>query len=119
MSDKGQEAARPAMAAERIWRDMVAGRLVVQRHEDENGRRYLYLQPAPQGAPAVALTERERLVVSYRAYGQSLKRIAFELGVSVPTVTRLLAGARRKLGLHSDLQLPAVFGSALRARKRA
>src|SRR5882724_7742893 len=96
-----------APSADKLWRDIVSGRLVVLRHKDENGRRYLYVQAARDGQNAVDLTERERQVVSYRAYGQGLKRIAYELGVSVPTVTRCLARALQKLGLSSDMELPA------------
>jgi DNA-binding NarL/FixJ family response regulator len=113
------EANEGAPHAERLWRDVVAGRLQVLRHQDQDGRRYLYVQAA---APATGkhrdLTERERLVVGYRAYGQGLKRIAFELGVSVPTVTRCLARALGKLGLKNDMQLPALFGVGLRERQR-
>ena len=92
---------------------------MVLRHRDQNGRRYLYVQESNrQGGPRADLTERERLVVSYRAYGQGLKRIAYELGVSVPTVTRCLSRALQKLGLSSDMELPAVFGAGLRNRLR-
>jgi DNA-binding CsgD family transcriptional regulator len=97
----------------------VSGTAVIERHEDRGGRRYLYLR-APQVSQGAlqALSDRERQVVSYRAYGQSLKRIGLELGLSVPTVGRTLARARSKLGLVSDVELPAVFGAALRARRR-
>lgn len=106
-------------SADEVWRDIVAGRLVVLRHRDADGRRYLYVQLAarPPGE-AELLTERERLVVGYRACGQGLKRIALELGVSVPTITRCLARALNKLGLKNDMQLPAVFGVGLRDRSR-
>lgn len=113
------EADECAPNAEQLWRDIVTGRLRVLRHRDENGRRYLYLQAATQAAGEPHdLTERERLVVGYRAYGQGLKHIAFELGVSVPTVTRCLARALGKLGLKNDMQLPALFGVGLRDRQR-
>jgi DNA-binding NarL/FixJ family response regulator len=106
-------------SADKLWRDILSGRWVVLRHRDENGRRYLYVQESSrQGRAAADLTERERLVVSYRAYGQGLKRIAYELGVSVPTVTRCLSKALQKLGLTSDMELPAVFGAGLRNRWR-
>jgi DNA-binding NarL/FixJ family response regulator len=108
-----------APSADQLWRDILTGRLRVLRHHDENGRRYLYVQAAaPTTGAQQNLTERERLVVGYRAYGQGLKRIAFELGVSVPTVTRCLARALGKLGLKNDMQLPALFGVGLRDRQR-
>ncbi|HVY31315.1 MAG TPA: LuxR C-terminal-related transcriptional regulator [Polyangiaceae bacterium] len=113
------ETGEGAPRAERLWREVVAGRLQVLRHQDQNGRRYLYVQAAsPKAGKERDLTERERLVVGYRAYGQGLKRIAFELGVSVPTVTRCLARALGKLGLKNDMQLPALFGVGLRERQR-
>lgn len=102
-----------APSVDGLWRDVVAGRLVVVKQHDENGRRYLYLE-APHST--AKLTERERVAVGYRAYGQSLKRIAFELGVSVPTVARCLSRARAKMGLKNDVELSAVLGAALRRR---
>jgi DNA-binding NarL/FixJ family response regulator len=105
-------------SAEKVWRDILSGRWIVLRHREENGRRYLYVQASGRAGRAADLTERERLVVSYRAYGQGLKRIAFELGVSVPTVTRCLSKALQKLGLSSDMELPAVFGAGLRNQRR-
>jgi DNA-binding CsgD family transcriptional regulator len=106
-------------SAEKLWRDIVSGRFVVLRHEDVEGRRYLYVQaPAPASGKPQDLTERERLVVGFRACGQGLKRIAFELGVSVPTVTRCLARALDKLGLKNDMQLPAVFGVGTQRDRR-
>lgn len=106
-------------SADALWRDILSGRWIVLRHRDESGRRYLYVQESKQqGQGAGLLTKRERLVVSYRAYGQGLKRIAYELGVSVPTVTRCLSRALGKLGLSSDMELPAVFGAGLRDARR-
>jgi len=91
----------------------------VLRHHDTNGRRYLHVQARSQASTDEAhLTERERFVVGHRAHGQGLKRIAFEVGVSVPTVARCLSRALEKLQLHSDMELPAVFavGAGLRLR---
>lgn len=90
---------------------------MVVKHHDAGGRRYLYVQARAGSKSAGAqLTEREQLVLGYRAHGQSLKRIAFELGVSVPTVARGLASALHKLQLRSEMQLPALFGPGLRPR---
>ena len=119
LPDGAPSRARRLPSADTLWRDILSGRWIVLRHRDENGRRYLYVQESKQGDRiACRLTERERLVVSYRAYGQGLKRIAFELGVSVPTVTRCLSRALGKLGLSSDMELPAVFGAGLRDPQR-
>jgi DNA-binding NarL/FixJ family response regulator len=107
-----------APSGEKLWQDIASGRLVVVRHQDENGRRYLHVQAPRDRRDADALSEREHQVVSHRVDGQGLKRIAAELGVSVPTVTRCLARALRKLGLRSEMDLPAVFGAGLRDRFR-
>ena len=50
-----------------IWRRMLSGELVVRRHHDEDGRRYLYLEePATDAEAQPPLTERERLVIELR-----------------------------------------------------
>lgn len=102
---------RRTPTAAKVWRDLVAGKLVVLGHCDENGRRYLRVRRRSKAeSNGVKLTERERTVIGYRSYGQGLKRIAVELGVSVPTVARCLSSALDKLQLRSDLELPVVFG---------
>jgi DNA-binding NarL/FixJ family response regulator len=114
------EAARRRRAArgssvDSLWREVISGRLTVVPHKDVNGRRDLHLQPAQPGPqPHANLTERERLVIGHRASGQGLKRIASELGVSVPTVARCLSQALGKLGLERDIELPRVLGAAVR-----
>jgi len=107
---------RRPLTAEKVWRDLIAGRLAVLKLRDEDGRRYLHVQARDTSEAGAALTERELMVIRYRAYGQGLKLIAFELGVSVPTVARCLASALGKLQLASDMDLPAVFGTSLRLR---
>ena len=107
-----------APSGEKLWQDIASGRLVVVRHRDDSGRRYLYVQAPRDRRDADDLSEREHQVVSHRVDGQGLKRIAVELGVSVPTITRCLARALRKLGLSSEMELPAVFGAGLRDRFR-
>lgn len=87
---------------------------MVLRHHETNGRRYLHVRA--RGDADARLTERERFVVGHRAHGQGLKHIAFELGVSVPTVARALSRALDKLRLHSEMELPAVFGLGAKQR---
>jgi DNA-binding CsgD family transcriptional regulator len=94
--------------ARQLWRELVEGRLAVVRQHDFEGRRYLTLRSLPSTQQG-RLTERERMAALRRARGQPLKRIALELHVSVPTVARELARARSKLGLSTDLELPALF----------
>jgi DNA-binding CsgD family transcriptional regulator len=119
--DKPSGGAAEPTEATRLWRGVATGRVSVKRHYDEGGRRYLVLGEVAANHDrngAEQLNERERQVVGYRAYGQSVKRIAGELGVSQPTVVRALASARKKLGVASDLDLPAIFAAGLRRRSR-
>ncbi|HEY4105605.1 MAG TPA: LuxR C-terminal-related transcriptional regulator [Polyangiaceae bacterium] len=108
------------LTAQQLWRDLIAGRATVSAHRDEGGRRYLTLELAAPGSSnqLELLTERERRAVGFRAFGQTLKFIAHELGVSQPTVARTLANARQKLGLASDLDLPAIFAASPRSKRR-
>jgi DNA-binding CsgD family transcriptional regulator len=107
-------------AASRVWHGVLKGDLVVERHFDRGGRRYLVLQQASRDRSTQdALSPREREVLSYRAYGQSLKLIAGELGISVPTAQRALVSGLKKLGLSGDLELAAVFGAGLRGGRDA
>src|SRR5262249_52721967 len=52
-----------------------------------------------------ALSARERAVAERARHGISNKRIALELGISEPTVSRQLRSAAHKLGLSSLLEL--------------
>jgi DNA-binding NarL/FixJ family response regulator len=56
------------------------------------------------GAPSLKRL-RQRQVVSYAAFGHSLKFIAYELGLGSATVSRHLKDALRKLGLRSRHEL--------------
>jgi DNA-binding NarL/FixJ family response regulator len=78
---------------------------------DRAGRRYLLLRRAGRH-PLV--TERQRLVIGYRAYCQTLATIAEELDVSVPTIANELSAALKSLGLACDTELPRVFGMGLK-----
>lgn len=108
---------RRRVTAQKVWRDLIAGRLAVVKLHDEGGRRYLHVQARDTSDARSVLTKRELQVIRYRAYGQGLKLIAFELGVSVPTVARCLASALGKLKLESDMELTAVFGAGMRPRE--
>ena len=59
---------------------------------------------AGQAAPSV-LTAREREIVQLIAEGQSNKRIAIALDISVKTVETHRAAAMRKLGIHTTAEL--------------
>jgi len=56
------------------------------------------------------LSERERQAVSLAALGQSNKLIAYELGVSLSTVSAYLARAAAKLGVSTRVGLVQALG---------
>jgi DNA-binding NarL/FixJ family response regulator len=93
------------------WRELSSGRMSILDFYDRGGRRYLVLRRA---ASRSLVTERQRLVLGYRAYCQTLATIADELEVSVPTIANELSAALRRLGLECDTELPRVFGMGLK-----
>jgi DNA-binding NarL/FixJ family response regulator len=99
-----------------VWRQLVAGRLPVTRFYERSGRRYIVVTPS---GGSDELTARQRQIVAFRAYGETTKHVAHELGVSEPTVIREIGTALRKLGLSSEVELPILFGAALRSGRRA
>jgi DNA-binding NarL/FixJ family response regulator len=93
------------------WRELSAGRMAILDFYDRGGRRYVLLRRAGRQA---LVTERQRLVLGYRAYCQTLATIADELEVSVPTIANELSAGLRRLGLECDTELPRVFGMGLK-----
>jgi DNA-binding CsgD family transcriptional regulator len=99
---RGSLRRRDADEALRIWEGLLAGRWSLVDHVDSDGRRYLLAHRNDPKAPDVrGLTLRERQVLAYVAAGHSNKMIAYELGLSMSTVSGHLARARQKLGLPS------------------
>jgi DNA-binding NarL/FixJ family response regulator len=90
--------------------------LPVRRFYDKGGRRFIVVAPAKQASP---LTPRQRQIIAFRVYGETTKHVALELGVSEPTVIREIGAALKKLGLTSEVELPVLFGTALRSERRA
>jgi DNA-binding CsgD family transcriptional regulator len=93
-----------------LWQGLIAGQWSLIEHFDSDGRRYIV---ARRNDPSVtdprALSLRERQVLAYAALGQSLKIIAYSLGLSLATVAGHRARAMRKLGLRSQAELVALF----------
>ncbi|MFZ5893360.1 MAG: LuxR C-terminal-related transcriptional regulator [Myxococcota bacterium] len=92
-----------------LWRGLVSGRWsIVESFERDGKRYYLAYRNDPDVEPASALSKREQQVLAYAALGQSNKLIAYSLGLSLSSVSTLLARARRKLrhpdalALHPD-----------------
>lgn len=98
-----------------IWQGLVDGRWTLVDQFERDGRRYLV---AHRNDPSVsnprALTLRERQVLAYALLGHSTKLIAYELGLSLGATSAYLAGAMRKLGVRSRMQL-ATLGAKLSA----
>jgi DNA-binding NarL/FixJ family response regulator len=83
-----------------LWRGLAAGRWSLVEHFESDGRRYyLARENPPAVAGVLALTQRERCVAALAACGHSNKLIAYELGLSVGTVSTHLKAAMKKLGL--------------------
>lgn len=89
-----------------IWRALVRGRWSMVDWFDTDGRRFVLAVPNP---PDVlnprGLTERETQIVTYVMFGHSNKMIAYQLGISRPRVSILLASSMRKLGVRTQAQL--------------
>jgi DNA-binding CsgD family transcriptional regulator len=90
-----------------LWRALVRGEWSLVDRLDSDGRRFLVAhRNAPgSGDRAEALTAREAHAAALLARGYSNKLIAYELGLAPSTVAGLLAGACRKLGVASNVEL--------------
>jgi DNA-binding CsgD family transcriptional regulator len=79
-------------------------------HFDTDGQRFLVARKNdPDAVGPSALSLRERQVLACRARGLSLKLIAYDLGLSVPSISRTLKSGMMKLGISSHEQLAALF----------
>lgn len=93
-------------AALEAWQGLVSGRWSLVDRFDSDGRRYIIarrndpLLDAPR-----SLTPRERQVLAYTTLGRSNKEIAYELGLSVSTVSTHLSNARRRLRIDRRMAL--------------
>ncbi|HMJ53831.1 MAG TPA: helix-turn-helix transcriptional regulator [Polyangiaceae bacterium] len=96
------------------WRGLVEGRWSLLEHFDTDGQRFLVARKNdPDAAGPLALSLRERQVLACRARGLSLKLIAYDLGLSVPSISRTLKSAMTKLGISSPEELAAfIFAGA-------
>jgi DNA-binding NarL/FixJ family response regulator len=97
-----------------LWQDLTSGLISIKRYHDQRGRRFLVLKPLSNAAQLAELSERERRAMGYRAFGQGYRQIADELGVATATVMADLARARSRLGVASDLELPAILAAGSR-----
>jgi DNA-binding CsgD family transcriptional regulator len=95
------------------WRGLVEGRWSLIEHFDTDGQRFIVARKNdPVASGPSHLSVRERQVLACRARGLSLKLIAYDLGWSVPTVSRTLRSGMGKLGISSDEELASLFLAA-------
>jgi len=89
-----------------IWKALVRGRWSTVDWFDSDGRRFVLAIPnSPDVMDPRGLTERERQVVGYAAFGHTNKMIGYRLGLSRSRVSLLLRSAMRKLGAKTRAQL--------------
>ena len=109
---RGRMRRRDPEGAVALWRGLVDGTwTLVDRHESD-GRRYVVARrntPAESGLPG--LEPRERACLLFVAMGHSQKLVAYELGLSEASVSRLLKRAMAKLGLRSRAEVAQLLAS--------
>jgi len=102
---------RVSERAPELWQALAAGRWAIIERLDTPDRRLLAVRPVEPGVRSGRLSKQERRVAVLAASGQSLKVVAFELGLSAPAVSRHLSSALPKLGLRDRLELAHLLGT--------
>lgn len=88
------------------WQALVAGRYSLIDRFSFGGRRYVVaFENAPDVRDPRGLSTTEAAVASWARHGHSQKHIAYELGLSVGTVSGLLHRVFQKLGVRSRPEL--------------
>lgn len=109
-ADTRAEAASEPQRGETLWRAIAHAEWTPVDAFEARGRRFLIAKSPTSSANCVAIETLDRVILSSRATGTSLKVIASDLGVSITTVARRLRSAMRQLGLLNAADLTAVFG---------
>jgi DNA-binding CsgD family transcriptional regulator len=91
------------------WTVLVEGRWALVDRFEKDGRRYLVARRNGLG-PRRSLTKREAQVAYLAATGHAQKFIAYELGLSQPSIARILRGVLQHLGLQSRVDLVELYG---------
>lgn len=98
------------------WRLLWEGRWTVVDTFHRYGLRWVIARGATPGSrPRRALKQRERDVVLAVASGQSLKTVAFDLGLPLGTVASTLRRAMTKLRVETRAELSALLAAVSRA----
>jgi DNA-binding CsgD family transcriptional regulator len=101
--------------ATRLWSALVEGRWSIVEATERDGKRFLLarkntLSPVPD---LIELTKAENDVVWLAIHGHSHKYIGYELGLSVPAVSRRLKSALAKLRISSRRDLLRKLGAVV------
>jgi DNA-binding CsgD family transcriptional regulator len=103
----------PDDEAVELWRALVDGRWSIVDIVERDGKRLVLARRNPlRGKDVAALTREERDVAWLASMGHSNKYIAYELGLTLPTVIRRLTCALRKLGVPTRRDLIRFFSNA-------
>lgn len=105
---------RDADEAMALWQGLVSGQWTLVDHFDSDGRRYVVaVRNVPETRGSPGLSELERCVLGYVALGHPYKLVAYELGVSVSTVSAAVAAICKKLGVAGRVELARLLGQRL------
>jgi DNA-binding CsgD family transcriptional regulator len=107
----GASAANDTPRALEAWGALMAGAATLVGHYREVDRCLVVLRQGRSSGRNGSLSDRERVVVSRRLVGASLREIADELDVSISTVAKNLQRALLKLNVQNIAELVALTGS--------
>jgi DNA-binding NarL/FixJ family response regulator len=95
-----------------LWKGLVTGQWSLVDRIESDRRRYLvaYENPISARSPR-ALTRREVDVAECLIQGRSASEVAYALGLSTGTVSRMTRDILRKLGVQRRTELASIFGS--------
>jgi DNA-binding CsgD family transcriptional regulator len=109
---RGKMRANDPDAALDAWKGLVAGRWSLIDHIDTDGKRFLVARKNdPDTAGPEGLSLRERQVLASRARGFALKLIAYDLGLSIASVSKSLQTGMAKLGLSCEAEIVGLFST--------
>jgi DNA-binding CsgD family transcriptional regulator len=101
---------RASQSPERILAErlaLVAGRWSLVDEYDSDGKRFVVARRNDEGATVPALSDRQHQIAVHLARGHSNKLIAYQLGISIGTVTTHVRRLSQKLETGNRVQLVA------------
>ena len=104
-----------------LWRALVSGRWSIVDVEERDGKRLLLARKnkVEGGQELSTLDELDRDVVWLVAMDHSIKFVAYELGISAPTVRRRLDRAMTTLGIATRRDLVRFFAKRRESKEAA